>query len=84
MFKERWQIEIFFPWIKQNPKTKALLDNSENAVMNQIYLSLIAFLLLCYSKFLSVSILVSRIYYDYFNMTYPEAARYRSFWNHHT
>ena len=53
MFKERWQIEIFFRWIKQNLNIKEFLGNSENAVMTQIYISLIAYLLLCYLKFLS-------------------------------
>ncbi len=37
MFKVRWQIEIFFGWIKQNLKITAFLGNSENAVMTQIY-----------------------------------------------
>jgi putative transposase len=53
IYKERWQIEIFFRWIKQNLKIKAFLGNSENAVMTQIYVALIAYLLLCYFKFLS-------------------------------
>ena len=34
--KERWQIELFFKWIKQNLKTKAFLGTSHNAVMTQI------------------------------------------------
>jgi putative transposase len=53
IYKERWQIEMFFRWIKQNLKIKAFLGNSENAVMTQIYVALIAYLLLCYFKFLS-------------------------------
>lgn len=53
MFKERWQIEIFFRWIKQNLKIKEFLGNSENAVITQNYISLIAYLLLCYLRFLS-------------------------------
>ena len=52
IYKERWQIEIFFRWIKQNLKIKVFLGNSENAVMTQIYVALIAYLLLCYIKFL--------------------------------
>jgi hypothetical protein len=52
IYKERWQIEIFFRWIKQNLKIKAFICNSENAVMNQIYAALIVYLLLCYTKFL--------------------------------
>ena len=52
IYKERWQIEIFFRWIKQNLKIKAFIGNSENAVMSQIYAALIVYLLLSYTKFL--------------------------------
>ena len=52
IYKERWQIEIFFRWIKQNLKIKAFIGNSENAVLTQIYAALIVYLLLCYTKFL--------------------------------
>ena len=52
IYKERWRIEIFFRFIKQNLKIKAFMGNSENAVLSQIYAALIAYLLLCYVKFL--------------------------------
>lgn len=52
IYKERWQIEIFFRFIKQNLKIKAFIGNSRNAVMTQIYAALIVYLLLCYLKFL--------------------------------
>jgi len=52
IYQERWQIEIFFRFIKQNLKIKAFLGNSENAVLSQIYAALIVYLLLCYTKFL--------------------------------
>jgi hypothetical protein len=52
IYKERWQIEIFFRFIKQNLKIKACIGNSENAVLTQIYAALIVYLLLCYTKFL--------------------------------
>jgi len=52
IYKERWQIEIFFRFIKQNLKIKAFIGNSENAVVTQIYAALIVYLLLCYTKFL--------------------------------
>jgi len=51
IYKERWQIEIFFRFIKQNLKIKAFIGNSENAVLTQIYAALIVYLLLCYLKF---------------------------------
>jgi hypothetical protein len=53
IYKERWQIEIFFRWIKQNLKIKAFIGNSRNAVMTQVYVALIAYLLLCFLKYLS-------------------------------
>lgn len=46
LYKERWQIELLFKWIKQNLKIKRFLGRSENAVKIQIYCALIAFLLL--------------------------------------
>ena len=52
IYKERWQIEIFFRFIKQNLKIKAFIGNSENAVLTQIYSALIVYLLLCYLKFM--------------------------------
>jgi len=52
IYKERWQIEIFFRFIKQNLKIKAFIGNSENTVLTQIYAALIVYLLLCFTKFL--------------------------------
>ena len=52
IYKERWQIETFFRFIKQNLKIKSFIGNSQNAVLTQVYVALIAYLLLCYLKFL--------------------------------
>ena len=52
IYQERWQIEIFFRFIKQNLKIKAFIGNAENAVLTQIYTALIVYLLLCYLKFM--------------------------------
>lgn len=46
LYKERWQIELFFKWIKQNLKIKSFFGRSENAVRTQIYVAMIAFCLL--------------------------------------
>lgn len=46
LYKERWQIELFFKWIKQNLKVKSFFGRSENAVRIQLYTALIAFCLL--------------------------------------
>ena len=46
LYKERWQIELFFKWLKQNLKIRRFLGRSENAVRTQVYAALIAFMLL--------------------------------------
>lgn len=46
LYKQRWEIELFFKWIKQNLKIKTFFGRSENAVRTQIYVALIAFILL--------------------------------------
>jgi len=46
LYKERWQIELFFKWIKQNLKIKRFIGTSENAVKIQIIVAMIAYLLL--------------------------------------
>ena len=53
IYKERWQIEIFFKEIKQNLHIKRFVGNSENAVLIQIYTALTVYLLLAFQKFLS-------------------------------
>jgi len=51
IYQQRWQVELFFKWIKQNLKIKAFLGNSKNAVMTQIWIALCTCLLLAYFKF---------------------------------
>jgi hypothetical protein len=46
LYKQRWQIELFFRWIKQTLRIKRFIGVSENAVRIQIAVALIAFLLL--------------------------------------
>ena len=53
IYKERWQIEIFFREVKQNLHIKSFVGRSENAVHIQIYTALTVYLLLAYQKFLS-------------------------------
>jgi hypothetical protein len=48
LYKERWQIELFFKAIKQNLKIKTFVGTSANAVRIQIWTALIAILLLKY------------------------------------
>lgn len=46
LYKRRWQIELFFKWVKQNLKIKKFLGRSENAVRIQILSAMITYLLL--------------------------------------
>lgn len=51
IYKERWQVELFFKWIKQNLKIKAFVGNSGNAILTQIWVALCTYLILAYLKF---------------------------------
>jgi IS4 transposase len=51
IYKSRWQIELFFKWIKQNLKIKSFLGTSKNAVLSQIWVAMRYYLLLSYIKF---------------------------------
>ncbi len=53
VYKERWQIELFFKSIKQQLKVKSFVGTSRNALLSQLWVALIAYLLLSYLKFKS-------------------------------
>ena len=53
IYKDRWQVELFFKAIKQNLKIKTFLGTSPNAVKTQIWTALIAMLILKYLQLLS-------------------------------
>ncbi|KMP12229.1 hypothetical protein UR09_01685 [Candidatus Nitromaritima sp. SCGC AAA799-A02] len=53
IYKSRWQIELFFKWIKQNLKIKSFLGTSKNAVMSQVWVAMCCYLLLAYIKYQS-------------------------------
>lgn len=77
IYKDRWQIEIFFKTIKQNLKIKTFVGTSPNALMIQIWTALIAILVLKYLKFRSsfnwsLSNLVAMLRYNLFT--------YRDLW----
>jgi len=50
LYRQRWQIETFFRWIKQNLKIKAFCGTPENAVLIQIWTAMLAYLLLLWLK----------------------------------
>jgi IS4 transposase len=41
LYRYRWQIELFFKWMKQHLVVKQLFGQSEQAVVNQIYIAMI-------------------------------------------
>lgn len=45
LYKNRWQVELFFKWIKQHLKIKSFWGTSENAVRIQIYTAIITYCL---------------------------------------
>lgn len=53
IYKDRWQIEIFFKTLKQNLKVKTFVGTSENALQIQIWTALLALLLLKFLQFRS-------------------------------
>lgn len=53
IYKERWQIELFFKSIKQQLKVKSFVGASKNALLSQLWVALITYLLLSYLKFKS-------------------------------
>ncbi len=53
IYKARWQVELFFKWIKQNLRIKSFVGTSPNAVMTQIWIAVCVHLLLAYLKFVN-------------------------------
>ena len=53
IYRQRWQVELFFKWIKQNLKIKTFMGNTDNAVMTQVMIALCVYLILAYLKFQS-------------------------------
>lgn len=50
LYKHRWQIELFFKWIKQHLRVEVFWDYSANAVKTQICIALCTFLLVAIMK----------------------------------
>lgn len=50
LYKCRWQVELFFKWIKQHLRIKAFYGTSENAVKSQIWIAICVYVLLAIIK----------------------------------
>ena len=53
IYKDRWQIELFFKTIKQLLQVKSFVGTSSNALLSQLWIALCAYLLLAFLKFKS-------------------------------
>ena len=50
LYKSRWEVELFFKWIKQNLRIKAFYGTSENAVKTQIWIAISVYVLVAIIK----------------------------------
>lgn len=50
LYRRRWQVELFFKWIKQHLRLRAFLGRSENAVRLQVWAAICAYLLVAIAK----------------------------------
>jgi len=50
LYKQRWQVEIFFKWIKQHLRIKRFMGTSENAVKTQIWIAVATYALIAILK----------------------------------
>jgi hypothetical protein len=78
IYKDRWQIEVFFKLLKQNLKIKSFIGSSANAVWTQIWTALIAILLI---KFLQLK---SKAAWSFSNLAYflrMNLLVYRDLWD---
>jgi transposase len=50
LYRLRWQVELFFKWIKQNLRIKTFYGNNENAIRTQIWTAVCAFLLVAIAR----------------------------------
>ena len=55
IYKSRWQIELFFKFLKQNLKLKGFYGTTRNAVLTQIWIALCVALMVAYLKFSSAT-----------------------------
>jgi IS4 transposase len=50
LYKSRWQVELFFKWIKQHLRIKRFFGNSENAVKSQVWIAVATYVLVAIVK----------------------------------
>jgi len=50
LYRQRWQVELFFKWIKQHLRIKVFFGTSENVVKTQILIAISTYLLIAISS----------------------------------
>lgn len=65
IYKDRWKVELFFKAIKQNLKLKSFLGRSRNAIQTQIWIALIAYLLVSFETYGTRTMEYSKIIKNY-------------------
>lgn len=50
LYKSRWQVELFFKWVKQHLRIKSFYGTSENAVKTQVWIALSSYLIVAIAK----------------------------------
>ena len=61
LYKNRWQVELFFKWIKQHLKVKSFWGHTHNAVKTQLYCAIIAY---CLVAIIGKELKISRSTYE--------------------
>ncbi len=70
VYKQRWQVELFFKWIKQHLRIKSFIGTSVNAVKSQIWVALCIYLLVAISKRNSAYRVRSTLFYKFLRSIY--------------
>jgi IS4 transposase len=73
LYKQRWQVELFFKWIKQNLHIESFFGHSENAVKSQIWIAIAAYLLIAiYKKYAKLSFPLSEILHFFSSVLFEQ------------
>jgi IS4 transposase len=73
LYKQRWQIELFFKWIKQNLHIESFFGQSENAVKLQIWIAICTYLLIVIlKKTISINTELSQILHFLSNVLFEQ------------
>lgn len=73
LYKQRWQVELFFKWIKQNLHVETFFGYSENAVKTQVWIALSVYLLVAIlKKKLNLNAELSQILHFFSDILYEQ------------